>query len=204
MCGLSQRKYLRYIRDEILIALGTASTEAVLPTGYTFNADGRAIYLTMAALFIAQAMNIHLSIWDQLLVLGVLLLTSKGSEGVVGAGFVALAATLAPMHKIPVEGLVRLLGVDRFLNEARAVTNLIGNGVATVVVAHWEGRLDLNKARAVLNRETPTNSKICSRSAIQRLSQRLGAKRQSGRALVESIEDASEMKAPEAAVMSDA
>jgi len=174
MCGLSLWKYLRYIRDEILITLGTASTEAVLPqmlikmermgcsrpvvgmvlpTGYTFNADGTAIYLTMAALFIAQAMNIHLSIWDQLLVLGVLLLTSKGSAGVAGAGFVALAATLASMHKIPVEGLVLLLGVDRFLNEARAVTNLIGNGVATVVVARWEGQLDLNKARAVLNRQ---------------------------------------------------
>lgn len=175
MCGLSLWKYLRYIRDEILITLGTASTEAVLPqmlikmekmgcsrpvvgmvlpTGYTFNADGTAIYLTMAALFIAQAMNIDLSIWDQLLVLGVLLLTSKGSAGVAGAGFVALAATLASMHKIPVEGLVLLLGVDRFLNEARAVTNLIGNGVATVVVARWEGQLDLNTARAVLNRES--------------------------------------------------
>jgi Na+/H+-dicarboxylate symporter len=107
----------------------------------------------MAALFIAQAMNIHLSIWDQLLVLAVLLLTSKGSAGVAGAGFVALAATLASMHKIPVEGLVLLLGVDRFLNEARAVTNLIGNGVATVVVARWEGQLDMDRARVVLNRE---------------------------------------------------
>ncbi|SDR59150.1 dicarboxylate/amino acid:cation symporter [Paraburkholderia tuberum] len=174
MCGLSLWKFLRYIRDEILITLGTASTEAVLPqmlikmealgcprpvvgmvlpTGYTFNADGTAIYLTMAALFIAQAMNVHLSIWDQLLVLGVLLLTSKGSAGVAGAGFVALAATLASMHKIPVEGLVLLLGVDRFLNEARAVTNLIGNGVATVVVARWEGQLDRNLARAVLDRD---------------------------------------------------
>ena len=174
LCGLSLWKFLRYIKDEILITLGTASTEAVLPqmlikmekmgcsrpvvgmvlpTGYTFNADGTAIYLTMAALFIAQAMNIHLSIWDQLLVLAVLLLTSKGSAGVAGAGFVALAATLASMHKIPVEGLVLLLGVDRFLNEARAVTNLIGNGVATVVVARWEGQLDMNRARVVLNRE---------------------------------------------------
>ncbi|MDR6475625.1 DAACS family dicarboxylate/amino acid:cation (Na+ or H+) symporter/aerobic C4-dicarboxylate transport protein [Paraburkholderia graminis] len=174
LCGLSLWKFLRYIKDEILITLGTASTEAVLPqmlikmekmgcsrpvvgmvlpTGYTFNADGTAIYLTMAALFIAQAMNIHLSIWDQLLVLAVLLLTSKGSAGVAGAGFVALAATLASMHKIPVEGLVLLLGVDRFLNEARAVTNLIGNGVATVVVARWEGQIDMDRARVVLNRE---------------------------------------------------
>ncbi|MBB5414849.1 C4-dicarboxylate transporter DctA [Paraburkholderia atlantica] len=180
ICGLSLWKFLRYIRDEILITLGTASTEAVLPqmlikmeamgcarpvvgmvlpTGYTFNADGTAIYLTMAALFIAQAMNVHLSIWDQLLVLGVLLLTSKGSAGVAGAGFVALAATLASMHKIPVEGLVLLLGVDRFLNEARAVTNLIGNGVATVVVARWEGQLDRNLARAVLDRDNPARFK---------------------------------------------
>ncbi|WP_186069277.1 C4-dicarboxylate transporter DctA [Burkholderia gladioli] len=173
LSGLSLWKYLRYIKDEILITLGTASTEAVLPqmllkmermgcsrpvvgmvlpTGYTFNADGTAIYLTMAALFIAQAMNLHLSIWDQLLVLGVLLLSSKGSAGVAGAGFVALAATLATMRQIPVSGLVLLLGVDRFLNEARAVTNLIGNGVATVVVARWEGALDMERARAVLDR----------------------------------------------------
>jgi DAACS family dicarboxylate/amino acid:cation (Na+ or H+) symporter/aerobic C4-dicarboxylate transport protein len=173
MSGLSLWKYLRYIKDEIFITLGTASTEAVLPqmlikmeklgcsrpvvgmvlpTGYTFNADGTAIYLTMASMFVAQAMNIHLTIWDQLLLLGVLLLTSKGSAGVAGAGFVALAATLASMHKIPVSGLVLLLGVDRFLNEARAVTNLIGNGVATIVVARWEGALDMNKARAMLDR----------------------------------------------------
>ncbi|MGF6776663.1 C4-dicarboxylate transporter DctA [Paraburkholderia sp. GAS334] len=177
MCGLSLWKFLSYIKDEILITLGTASTEAVLPqmlikmekmgcsrpvvgmvlpTGYTFNADGTAIYLTMATMFIAQAMNIHLTIWDQLLVMGVLLLTSKGSAGVAGAGFVALAATLATMHKIPVSGLVLLLGVDRFLNEARAVTNLIGNGVATIVVARWEGALDMKTARAMLSRDADT------------------------------------------------
>ena len=178
MCGLSLWKYLRYIKDEIFITLGTASTEAVLPqmlikmeklgcsrpvvgmvlpTGYTFNADGTAIYLTMASMFVAQALNIRLTIWDQLLLLGVMLLTSKGSAGVAGAGFVALAATLASMHKIPVSGLVLLLGVDRFLNEARAVTNLIGNGVATIVVARWEGALDMNKARAMLNRNADTS-----------------------------------------------
>jgi aerobic C4-dicarboxylate transport protein len=178
LCGLSLWKFLRYIKDEILITLGTASTEAVLPqmlikmeklgcsrpvvgmvlpTGYTFNADGTAIYLTMATLFIAQAMNIHLTIWDQLLVMSVLLLTSKGSAGVAGAGFVALAATLSTMHKVPVAGLVLLLGVDRFLNEARAVTNLIGNGVATIVVARWEGALDMTKARAVLDRDADTD-----------------------------------------------
>jgi DAACS family dicarboxylate/amino acid:cation (Na+ or H+) symporter/aerobic C4-dicarboxylate transport protein len=108
-------------------------------------------------MFIAQAMNVQLTLWDQLLVLGVLLLTSKGSAGVAGAGFVALAATLATMHKIPVEGLVLLLGVDRFLNEARAVTNLIGNGVATIVVARWEGELDMNTARAMLDRTGDTS-----------------------------------------------
>ena len=172
MCGLSLWQFCRYIKDEILITLGTASTEAVLPqmlvklermgcskpvvgmvlpTGYTFNADGTAIYLTMASLFIAQAMNIHLSFWDQALILGVLLLTSKGSAGVAGAGFVALAATLATMHKIPVAGLVLLLGVDRFLTEVRALTNLIGNGVATIAVAKWEGALDMNRARDVLS-----------------------------------------------------
>lgn len=174
MSGLSLWKFMRYIKDEIFVTLGTASTEAVLPqmlvkleklgcskpvvgmvlpTGYTFNADGTAIYLTMASLFIAQAMNIHLSIWDQVLLLGVMLLTSKGSAGVAGAGFVALAATLASMPNIPVAGLVLLLGVDRFLNEARAVTNLIGNGVATVAVARWEGAIDMERARAVLNRQ---------------------------------------------------
>ncbi|WP_109479840.1 C4-dicarboxylate transporter DctA [Paraburkholderia sp. C35] len=174
LCGLSLWKFLRYIKDEIFITFGTASTEAVLPqmmikleklgctkpvvgmvlpTGYTFNADGTAIYLTMAAIFIAQAMNIHLSIWDQLLVLGVLLLTSKGSAGEAGAGFVALAATLASMQKIPVSGLVLLLGVDRFLNEARAVTNLIGNGVATIAVARWEGAIDMKTARAMLDQD---------------------------------------------------
>jgi aerobic C4-dicarboxylate transport protein len=184
--GLSLWKYLRYIRDEILITLGTASTEAVLPqmlikmehlgcsrpvvgmvlpTGYTFNADGTAIYLTMAAMFVAQAMNIHLSLLDQIVVLSVLLLTSKGSAGVAGAGFVALAATLASMHKIPVSGLVLLLGVDRFLNEARAVTNLIGNGVATIVVARWEGAMDLDRARAVLNRSGDAGMNDASREA---------------------------------------
>lgn len=171
ICGLSLLQFLRYIKDELLVTLGTASTEAVLPqmlvklermgipkpvvglvlpTGYAFNADGTAIYLTMAAIFIAQAMNIDLTLWDQLVLLGVLLFTSKGSAGVAGAGFVALAATLASMHKIPVEGLVLLLGVDRFLNEARALTNLVGNGVATVVVARWERVLDVERARAVL------------------------------------------------------
>jgi aerobic C4-dicarboxylate transport protein len=167
-CGVPLWGFLKYIKDELLIVLGTASTEAVLPqmlqkmeamgcqkqvvglvlpTGYTFNADGTAIYLTMAAIFIAQATNVDMSLWDQLVILGVMLLTSKGSAGVAGAGFVALAATLASMHKIPVSGLVLLVGIDRFLNEARAITNLIGNGVATIAVAKWEGALDLEQAK---------------------------------------------------------
>jgi len=178
MSGLSLWKFLRYIKNELFITLGTASTEAVLPqmlvkmerlgctksvvgmvlpTGYTFNADGTAIYLTMASIFVAQAMNIDLTIWDQLVLLGVLMLTSKGSAGVAGAGFIALAATLASMNKIPVAGLVLLLGVDRFLNEARAVTNLIGNGIATIAVARWENEIDMDKARRVLDGEVDEN-----------------------------------------------
>ncbi len=169
--GLSFWRFLGFIREEIFVVLGTCSTEAVLPrmmkkledmgcakpvvglvlpAGYTFNADGTCIYLTLATVFVAQATNTHLSIIDQLVILGVLLLTSKGSAGVAGAGFVTLAATLSTLHAIPVSGLVLLLGVDRFLNEARAVTNLIGNGVATVAIAKWDGALDMDQARATL------------------------------------------------------
>ena len=172
--GFSLWKFLKFIRDEIFIVFGTSSTETVLPqmmaklehlgcakpvvglvlpAGYTFNADGTSIYLSMAAIFVAQATGTHLTIGDQILVLAVLLLTSKGSAGVAGAGFVTLAATLASMDKIPVAGLVLLLGVDRFINEARAVTNLIGNGVATLVVARWEHALDEDRAHRVLNGE---------------------------------------------------
>ena len=169
---ISVWKFLVYIKEEILIALATCSTEAVLPrmlvkleqlgcskpvvglvlpTGYAFNADGTAIYMTMAAIFIAQAMNIPLTIWDQLLLLGVLLFTSKGSAGVAGAGFITLAATLASMDSIPVAGMVILLGVDRFINEVRALTNVIGNGIATIAVARWEGAFDDKRASDVLN-----------------------------------------------------
>ncbi|MDV2987265.1 UNVERIFIED_CONTAM: C4-dicarboxylate transporter DctA [Methylobacteriaceae bacterium AG10] len=165
--GFSLLKVLSYFKDEILITFGTCSTEAVmprmmaklerlgceksvvglvLPTGYTFNADGTCIYLTMASIFVAQATNTPLGLGDQLVVLGVLLLTSKGSAGVAGAGFVTLAATLSSIHTVPVTGLVLLLGVDRFMNEARAVTNLIGNAVATIAVAKWEGAFDRAKA----------------------------------------------------------
>ncbi|MGU3664142.1 C4-dicarboxylate transporter DctA [Methylobacterium sp. A49B] len=167
--GFPLMKVLSYFKDEILITFGTCSTEAVmprmlaklerlgcdksvvglvLPTGYTFNADGTCIYLTMAAIFVAQATNTPLPIGDQLVVLGVLLLTSKGSAGVAGAGFVTLAATLSSIHTVPVAGLVLLLGVDRFMNEARAVTNLIGNAVATIAVAKWEGAFDQRQAEA--------------------------------------------------------
>jgi aerobic C4-dicarboxylate transport protein len=169
--GFPLTQFFRYFKDEIFIVLGTCSTEAVmpqmlaklenlgcektvvgmvLPTGYTFNADGTSIYLAMAAVFVAQATNTDLSIADQLILLGVLLLTSKGSAGVAGAGFVTLAATLSSIHTVPVAGLVLLLGVDRFMNEARAVTNLIGNGVATIAIAKWDNAFDQSKAREVI------------------------------------------------------
>jgi DAACS family dicarboxylate/amino acid:cation (Na+ or H+) symporter/aerobic C4-dicarboxylate transport protein len=165
-------KFLNYFKDEILITFGTASTEAVLPrmmiklellgcprpivgmvlpAGYTFNADGTSIYLTMGAMFVAQATNTPLTLGEQLTVLAVCLFTSKGSAGVAGAGFIALAATLASMNKIPVAGLVLLVGIDRFVNSARAVTNLIGNGIATIVVARWERAFDKRRAETILN-----------------------------------------------------
>lgn len=169
--GFPLLHFFRYFKDEILVTFATCSTEAVLPrmmakleglgvakpvvglvlpTGYTFNADGTCIYLTMAAVFIAQATNTPLTLWHQLVILGLLLLTSKGSAGVAGAGFITLAATLSAFDAIPVAGLVLLLGVDRFMNEARAVTNLIGNGVATIAIAKWEGALDRVTVKAVI------------------------------------------------------
>lgn len=162
--GMPLMQFLRYFKDEILITLGTCSTEAVLPrmmvkleklgckksvvgmvlpTGYAFNADGTCIYLTMAAIFIAQATNTPLTFVDQMILLGVFLLTSKGSAGVAGAGFITLAATLTTIHSIPLVGLVLLLGIDRFLNEARAVTNLIGNGIGTIAIAKWDKSFDV-------------------------------------------------------------
>jgi aerobic C4-dicarboxylate transport protein len=170
-CGFGLLPLLRYIREEILITLGTSSSEAVLaplmlkleqlgcaeavvgmvmPAGYTFNADGTAIYLGMGAIFIAQATNTHLSLRDQLVILVVLMLTSKGSAGVAGAGFVTLAATLASLHQVPVAGLVLLLGVERLTNAARAVVNIIGSSVATIVVAKWEKAIDTELAGLVL------------------------------------------------------
>ncbi len=170
--GFSILKFIRYIKDEILIVIGTSSSESVLPrmigkmekagveesvaglvipTGYSFNLDGTCIYLTMAALFLAQATNIHLSLSEQLGILGVLLLTSKGAAGVTGSGFVTLAATLGSTGTIPVASIALILGIDRFMSEARAVTNLIGNGVATVVIARSEGALDEARFKQALS-----------------------------------------------------
>jgi aerobic C4-dicarboxylate transport protein len=130
----------------------------VIPTGYSFNLDGTCIYLTMAALFLAQATGTDLSLAQQIGIVGILLLTSKGAAGVTGSGFIVLAATLASVGTIPVASIALILGVDRFMSEARALTNLIGNGVATVVVSKWEGALDVDRMRAHLNNETETEA----------------------------------------------
>jgi aerobic C4-dicarboxylate transport protein len=126
----------------------------VIPTGYSFNLDGTAIYLTMAAVFIAQATNTPLTLTHQITLLAVLLLTSKGAAGVTGSGFIVLAATLQSVGHVPVEGLALILGIDRFMSEARALTNLVGNGVATIVVAKWTGDLDEARLQRQLNGET--------------------------------------------------
>lgn len=176
LTGFSLLKFLKYIGEEILIVLGTSSSESVLPrimsklehlgcakpvvglvvpTGYSFNLDGTSIYMTMAAIFVAQASGVDLSIGQELGILGILLLTSKGAAAVTGSGFVTLAATLAAFPTIPIAGLTLLLGVDRFMSEARAITNLIGNAVATMVVARWDGALDLERARTILDGNPP-------------------------------------------------
>jgi aerobic C4-dicarboxylate transport protein len=174
MMGLNILKIIRFVKEEFLIVLGTSSSEAAMPTlmeklellgcgkslvgltiplGYAFNLDGSSIYFTMAIAFIAQALNISLSWGDYLLILSVLLLTSKGAAAVTGGGFITLAATLATMNgKVPVAGIVLVLGIDRFMSEARAITNLFGNTVATIFVAWWEGALDIRKVRAILDR----------------------------------------------------
>ncbi|MCW5836936.1 MAG: C4-dicarboxylate transporter DctA [Labilithrix sp.] len=172
--GLSIVRLLKYLREELVIVLGTSSSESalprlmgklealggappvvrlVVPTGYSFNLDGTAIYLTMAALFVAQALDVPLSPGDELRLLVVLLLTSKGAAAVTGSGFVTLAATLATTGSVPVVGITLLLGVDRFMSEARALTNIVGNAVATIVVARWEKQLDVDQARRVLGRQ---------------------------------------------------
>jgi aerobic C4-dicarboxylate transport protein len=171
MTGFSILRFLRYIRDELLIVLGTSSSEAalpqlmlklerlgcpkqvvglIIPIGYSFNLDGTNIYLTMAALFVAQALNIELTLSQQLAILLVAMLTSKGASGVTGAGFITLAATLMVVPTVPVAGLVLILGIDRFMSESRAVTNIIGNGIGTIVIARWEGVLDRSRLDAEL------------------------------------------------------
>jgi len=165
LVGFNIFRFIFYIKDELLTVLGTSSSESalvplmekleklgcsksvvglVVPSGYSFNLDGTNIYLTMAALFVAQALNIDLTLTQQLTLLGVAMLTSKGASGVTGAGFITLAATLAVVPSVPVAGLALILGIDRFMSEARAMVNFIGNGVATVVVSHWE--MELNHA----------------------------------------------------------
>jgi aerobic C4-dicarboxylate transport protein len=178
--GFSLWQYLKFIREEIVLVLGTSSSEAalprmlekmerygcsrsvvglVIPAGYSFNLDGTSIYLSMAALFVAQAFNVPLSLGQQLSVLGVLMLTSKGAAGVTGSGFIVLASTLSAMRVVPVEGVAILLGVDRFMSEARAITNLIGNGAATLVISRSENAFDeAARARAVASVDTATAS----------------------------------------------
>jgi aerobic C4-dicarboxylate transport protein len=174
LTGFSIWKFIKYIKEELLIVLGTSSSESVLPrmiakmenlgcresvvglvipTGYSFNLDGTCIYLTMAAIFLAQATNTELTLWQQLGIIGVLLLTSKGAAGVTGSGFIVLAATLASVGSIPVASIALILGVDRFMSEARALTNLVGNGVATVVVSKWEDALDEGRMHLMLDNE---------------------------------------------------
>jgi len=173
--GFSIWKFIKYIKEELLIVLGTSSSESVLPrmmaklenlgarksvvglvipTGYSFNLDGTSIYLTMAAVFIAQATNTDMTLVQQITLLAVLLLTSKGAAGVTGSGFIVLAATLSAVGHVPVAGLALILGIDRFMSEARALTNLIGNGVATVVVAKWTGDLDVERMHRKLDNES--------------------------------------------------
>ncbi|KQZ33136.1 dicarboxylate/amino acid:cation symporter [Caulobacter sp. Root1472] len=170
--GFSILRLIRYLKSELLLVLGTSSSESalpslidkleragcakpvvglVVPTGYSFNLDGTNIYMTLAALFIAQATGVHLSIWDQLLLLGVAMLSSKGAAGVTGAGFITLAATLSVVPSVPVAGMALILGVDRFMSECRALTNFIGNAVATIVVSRWENALDKDQLDAALS-----------------------------------------------------
>ncbi|CAN7498339.1 dicarboxylate/amino acid:cation symporter [Polaromonas sp. LjRoot131] len=173
--GFSIWKFIKYIKEELLIVLGTSSSESVLPrmmekmenlgakkttvglvipTGYSFNLDGTSIYLTMAAVFIAQATNTPMTLTQELTLLAVLLLTSKGAAGITGSGFIVLAATLSAVGTVPVAGLALILGIDRFMSEARALTNLIGNGVATLVVAKWTNELDTDRLKAGLDNES--------------------------------------------------
>ncbi|MFS0850855.1 dicarboxylate/amino acid:cation symporter [Novosphingobium panipatense] len=171
LCGFSILKLIAYLKGELLLVLGTSSSESalpaliekmeragcakavvglVVPTGYSFNLDGTNIYMTLAALFIAQACNVELTLGQQLLLLGVAMLSSKGAAGVTGAGFITLAATLSIVPSVPVAGMALILGVDRFMSECRSLTNFVGNAMATIVVSRWEGRLDREKLAAAL------------------------------------------------------
>ncbi|MFC7051436.1 dicarboxylate/amino acid:cation symporter [Hansschlegelia quercus] len=180
LAGFNIFKFVNYIREELLIVLGTSSSESVLPrmldkmkkagaeesvvglvipAGYSFNLDGTCIYLTMAAIFLAQATNTEQTLWQQIVILLILLLTSKGAAGVTGSGFIVLAATLQSVEHIPTVAIALILGIDRFMSEARALTNLVGNGVATLVVAKWENALDEERLHAELNgKAAPTLS----------------------------------------------
>jgi aerobic C4-dicarboxylate transport protein len=184
--GFSIVRFLGYIKEELLTVLGTSSSESalvplmqklhrlgcsksvvglVVPSGYSFNLDGTNIYLTMAAIFVAQALNINLSIREQVTILSVAMLTSKGASGVTGAGFITLAATLAVIPSVPVAGLALLLGVDRFMSEARSLTNFIGNGVAAIVVARWENELDVERLADELREVRRPDMSVSDRAA---------------------------------------
>jgi aerobic C4-dicarboxylate transport protein len=179
MTGFSIFRYLAYIKEELLIVLGTSSSESalpalmrklekmgcpksvvglVVPTGYSFNLDGTNIYMTMAALFVAQATNTDLTLTQELTILFVAMLTSKGASGITGAGFITLAATLAVVPTIPVAGMTLILGIDKFMSECRALTNIIGNGVASIVVSKWEGELDQERLTAELKNPSPDDA----------------------------------------------
>ena len=184
--GFSILRFLAYIKDELLIVLGTSSSETVLPhmiqkmqrlgasksvvglvipTGYSFNLDGTNIYMTLATLFLAQATNTPLGLGQELGILAVAMITSKGASGVTGAGFVTLAATLAIVPDIPVQSLAILLGIDKFMSECRALTNLVGNGVATIVISRWEGELDVDKLHETMAHPITVGEELEAQSA---------------------------------------
>jgi aerobic C4-dicarboxylate transport protein len=184
--GFSILRFLAYIKDELLIVLGTSSSETVLPhmiqkmehlgasksvvglvipTGYSFNLDGTNIYMTLATLFLAQATNTHLTIGHLLGILVIAMVTSKGASGVTGAGFVTLAATLAIVPDVPIESLAILVGIDKFMSECRALTNLVGNGVATIVISRWEGELDVDKLHETMAHPITVGEELEAQSA---------------------------------------
>jgi aerobic C4-dicarboxylate transport protein len=181
LAGFSILRLIAYLKTELLLVLGTSSSESalpaliekmeragcpksivglVIPTGYSFNLDGTNIYMTLAALFIAQATGVHLSLEQQLLLLGVAMLSSKGAAGVTGAGFITLAATLSIVPAVPVAGMALILGVDRFMSECRSLTNFIGNAVATVVISRWEGELDKEQFDEALAGQLPSVDRL--------------------------------------------